>query len=149
MDSKTISETAVLCSKSIDRKLSEIGAKLKANASVLDTARVHATFPPVTADDAVVNIGALVALGRFMDNCPIEVNNRVSTIGKIEQKIASVRRNVLRGLDIGNADIAIADQLAHVKRCCCSKATFFQMFSFIGRFQVALWIIAEMEVTVE
>ena len=149
MDSKTISETAVFCSKSIDRNLSEIEAMAKANASVVDTARVHAVFPPFTANDAMVNIGALVVMSRLMDNCPIEVNNRVSAVGSLEQKIASVRQNFLRGLDIGNAGIAIAAHLAHAERCCCSEATFYQVVSVIGRLQVVLWIIAEMEVAVE
>lgn len=148
MDSKTISEIAVFCSKSIDRRLSEIEAMAKANVSVLETTGVHAVFPPLTADDAMVNLGALVALGRFVDNCPIEVSNRLSAIGSLEQKIASVRQDALRGLGIG-AGIAIAAHLAHAERCCCSGATFYQLFSVIGRFQVVLWIIAEMEVDVE
>lgn len=149
MNSETIAKTAVACIKSINRNLSEIEAMAKANVSVVDTARVHATFPPLTDDDAVVNIGALVVLGRLMDNCPVEVNNRVSAIGTIEQKIASVRQDALRGLDIGNVGNAIAAHLDHAERCCCSEATFYQVVSVIGRLQVVLWIIAEMEVAVE
>jgi len=148
LDSKTLSETAVSCSKSIDGKLSEIESMAKANSSVLDATRVHASFPLLTADDAMVKLGALVALGRLMDNCPIEVNNRLSAIGSLEQKIASIRQDILRGLDVGNAGIAIAAQLAHAERC-CPEATFYQVFSVMGHLQVVLWIIAEMEVTVE